>query len=459
MKGSVVIVNEVKAEQIANERYAFIAPVIKHLKEDLSHGEKYTILRTISSGNYEGLEKIGLRSLERYLALYEKGGISALKPKVRERSIVTPSAYVEATCKLKKENMSRSIDTIIFMLEESGQVPKGILKRSTVYDWFTKHKLTTPTRGAKTGRYTRYGALHRAEILQGDTHYTLKLSDPSRPGQERQVYLFAWIDDYTRLVYAQFYWKEQLPALEDSLKKWIILHGCPQNIYCDNGAVYSSHHLRNICGTLGIQLLHSRPYKPQGKGKCEKFFQFVESSFKSEVELLIREGKITNLTELNNIFTVWLNQFYNRRKHSATKQTPISRWEADETPLRKPTLETIYEAFLMKDGRSASKTGLISVETNEYEVEPFLCGKKIDIRYDPYDLSKGIRVYYEGKQYTDAIPAKVHRHSKKGFNAECSADDPPIYSSGINFLEQLAGEKFKMNESVKFSALNEEGDI
>jgi hypothetical protein len=459
MKGNVAIMNEVKAEQIANERYAFIAPLIKYLKGNLPHGEKYATLRTISSGNYEGLKKVGLRSLERYLALYEKGGINALKPKVRERTFVTPSAYIDATCNLKKENMSRSIDTIIFMLEESGQVPKGVLKKSTVYDWFTKRNLTTPTRGAKTGRYTRYGALHRAEILQGDTHYTLKLPDPSRPGQERQVYLFAWIDDYSRLVYAQFYWKEQLPALEDSLKKWIILHGCPLNVYCDNGAVYSSHHLQNICATLGIQLLHSRPYKPQGKGKCEKFFQFVESSFKSEVELLIREGKVTNLTELNNIFSVWLNQFYNRRKHSSTKQTPISRWDADdETPLKKPTLDTIYEAFLMKDARSASKTGLISVETNEYEVEPFLCGKKVDIRYDPYDLSKGIRVYYEGKQYTDAIPAKVHRHSKKGFTTEFSADAPPTYS-GINFLEQLAGEELKPKGSVRFSALNEEGDI
>jgi hypothetical protein len=449
--------NEIKAEQIANERYRFIAPVVNVSKQNLTSGERYAILRNISAGIYEGLPKIGLRTLERYLSQYEKGGINALKPKVRERSIQAPEEYVDAACQLKRENMSRSIDTIIFMLEESGKVPKGVLKRSTVYDWFTKHKLTTPTRGSKTGRYTRYGALHRGEILQGDTHYTLKLPDPSRPGQERQVYLFAWIDDFSRLVYAQFYWKEQLPSLEDSLKKWIILYGCPSNIYCDNGAVYSSHHLQNICSTLGIQLLHSRPYKPQGKGKCEKLFQFVESSFKSEVELLIKEGKITNLLELNNVFSVWLNQFYNRRKHSSTKQAPISRWEGDETPLKKPTLDTIYEAFLMKDTRSVSKTGLISVETNEYEVDAFLCGKKIQIRYDPYDLTRGIRIYYEGKQYKDATPAKIHRHSKKGFSNDYSADIPPVTPSGINFLEQLVGHKLKAIDPVQFSSVVKEG--
>ena len=110
--------------------------------------------------------------------------------------------------------------------------------------------------------------------------------------------------------------------------KWVIQNGVPENILTDNGAVYSSHHLNNICASLGIRLHHSRPYRPQAKGKLEKFFQLVERSFKSEAELLIGQGKILDLTTLNNLFTIWLERFYNRRVHSATKQTPLSRWEA-----------------------------------------------------------------------------------------------------------------------------------
>ena len=82
--------NEIKAEQIANERYRFIAPVVNVSKQNLTSGERYAILRNISAGIYEGLPKIGLRTLERYLSQYEKGGINALKPKVRERSIQAP---------------------------------------------------------------------------------------------------------------------------------------------------------------------------------------------------------------------------------------------------------------------------------------------------------------------------------------------------------------------------------
>jgi hypothetical protein len=454
MKGS-GSVEELRREQIANERFALIAPIVKRSKEAMLPGERYAILRQIVQGKYQGLEplkeKIGLRTLERYLKLYETGGIDALKPKARIRPTRIPIEYLEAACELRRENLSRSIYLIITMLETSGRVPKGILKSSTIYDYFVKNKLTRAQSGVKsTGQFTRYGASYRNEILQGDAHHTLKLPDPSRPGQYRQVYLFAWLDDFSRAAFGRFYWKEQLPALEDSLMKWVIRYGLPESILVDNGAVYSSHHLQNICATLGIQLHHSRPFKPQSKGKIEKFFQLVESSFKSEVELLIKQEKLSTLTELNNLFAIWLDRFYNRKIHSATKQTPLSRFDSSTHPLKKPSLETIYEAFLWRDERVVSKTGIIPVETNEYEVEPFLCGKKVIIRYNPYDLSKGIKVYYDGKQYLDGVPAKVHRHRKKGFDQDLLAPQP---SSGLNFLEQLAESNLSVKQAISFSGL------
>lgn len=452
--------DEIRREQITNERFALIAPVVKRSKECMAPGERYAILRTIAQGKYPGLApgkgNAGLRTLERYLNLYEAGGIEALKPKARLRSTHIPKEYLEAACELKRENLSRSIYLIITMLEQSGRVPKGVLKQSTIYDYFAKNKLTRPLMGAKSGRFTRYGASYRGEILQGDVHHTLKLHDISRPGQYRQVYLFAWLDDYSRVVDGRFYWKEQLPALEDSLMKWVIRYGVPESIYCDNGAVYSSHHLQNICATLGIQLHHSKPYRPQGKGKLEKFFRLVESSFKSEVELLLKQEKLITLPDLNNLFAIWLERFYNRKIHSATKQTPLSRWDSSTHSLKKPTLETVYEAFLWKEERTVSKTGIIPVETNEYEVDPFLCGKKVIIRYDPYDLSKGIKIYYNGKQYPDAVSAKIHRHSKKGFDRELLVAKP---SSGINFLEQLAEAELPRKQAISFSGLKEDDEL
>jgi hypothetical protein len=150
--------DETRQEEIANQRFALIAPIVKLSRESMGSGERYAILRKIAAGKYPGLElpksKVGLRTLERYLEHYERGGIEALKPKLRHRSTLIPKEYLDAACQLKRENPSRSITLIITMLEQSGRAPNGLLKPSTVYDYFTKQKLTRPQTGSKTGRYT-----------------------------------------------------------------------------------------------------------------------------------------------------------------------------------------------------------------------------------------------------------------------------------------------------------------
>jgi putative transposase len=443
-------------EEIAQFRYSLIGPIVS--RTNLSHGEKYEMLKKIAQGEYDipysTRNRIGLRTLERYLELYEQGNLKALEPHSRDRSPRIPAQYLEEAVSLRRENRRRSIESIISMLEQSGRIPEAVLKRSTVYDHFVKLGIARKQTGVKEA-FRKYGASYRGEILQGDVHHTMHLPDPVRDGYNRQVYLFGWIDDFTRLFYGEFYWAEKLPALENTLKKWIIKYSCPVNIYCDNGAVYSSHHLKNICGRLGINLLHSRPYKPMGRGKIEKIFQLVESSFKSEAILLVKEGKLKTLEDLNSYFTVWLDKFYNQRLHSSTKQKPMSMWEAGDNELKKLSLGDIYEAFLYEDEKSVSKTGIIRVETNEYEVESFLAGRKVQARYDPYDLSKEIQVYFEGKRYQDAVSAVIRRHHKKNF---VGVQEEATLHTGINHLELLKNESLKEVRGISFAqAMGKEG--
>jgi putative transposase len=443
-------------EEIARFRYSLIGPIVS--RTNLSHGEKYEMLRKIARGEYNipysTRRKVGLRTLERYLDLYEKGKLKALEPGFRQRARRIPAQYMEEAVNLRRENMHRSIESIISMLEKSGRVPQGILKRSTVYDYFVKLGIARKQTVAKE-TYRKYGASYRGEILQGDVHHTMYLPDPVREGYKRQVYLYGWLDDFTRLFYGEFYWAEKLPALENTLKKWLIKYGCVENIYCDNGSVYSSYHLKNICGRLGINLLHTRPYKPQGRGKLEKAFQLVESSFKSEAILLVKDGRIKTLDDLNSYFTAWLDKFYNQRIHSSTKQKPMAMWETGKNELKKLSLNEIYEAFLYEDEKSVSKTGIIRVETNEYEVESFLASKKIQVRYDPYDLSGGVQVYYEGKRYQDAVPAVVRRHHKKNF---VTANEEATINTGINHLDLLKNKSIKEIRGISFAqAMDKEG--
>jgi len=452
-------VEEQKRKEIALDRYEAIVPVVKYLESNLPHGEQSKIIRQIVQGKHPDValkKSVGERTIERYLSLYRAGGIDGLMPKLRDRSGAIPQVYFEAAKILREENPSRSIERIIMMLEDSGKVPKNVLKHSTVYDYFAKNNLTRRTMRPKTGSFGRYAAAHRGEILQGDVHKTMMFPDISRDGEMRQINLVGWIDDYSRQYFGRLYWNEKLPALEDSLMKWIILYSIPEKIYCDNGPSYSSHQLKSICARLGIQLIHSRPYRPQGRGKNEKVHQMVDRSFKSEIELLLKQGKISTLSEVNGFFSAWLSKYYNKRVHTGTKQAPESRWNGCEYPLKKAPLDSLYDAFLYEDTRSVSKTGIISLDTNEYEVEPFLCGKKVKVRFDPYDLGKGIQVYHDNTRYQDAIPAKLHRHSKQGYSKDVLSSTAPPPESGLNFLELLSGKKIDKKETVQFSKLKEE---
>lgn len=73
--------------------------------------------------------------------------------------------------------------------------------------------------------------------------------------------------------HGEYYFEERRPKLEDALKKAMLKYGIPSRLYCDNGAIYSGQHLDRIAGELGFQLIHSRPGRPQGRGKVEKYFQ------------------------------------------------------------------------------------------------------------------------------------------------------------------------------------------
>ena len=79
------------------------------------------------------------------------------------------------------------------------------------------------------------------------------------------------------------YWNEQLPRLEDCLKRAISRYGCPLAIYADQGSVYRADQLDTACATLGIQRILARPYSPEAKGKIERFFGFVRSDFLPEL--------------------------------------------------------------------------------------------------------------------------------------------------------------------------------
>src|SRR5690606_35629557 len=110
-----------------------------------------------------------------------------------------------------------------------------------------------------------------------------------------------------------------------------------------------------------------------------------ERSFRPEAELCVKQGKISNLDDLNHYFAAWLETMYHQRVHSTLKKRPAAVL-ATHGPLRLVDPDVLKQAFLWSYSAKADKTACISVQGNTYEVEPILARQSVELRYDPFDL-------------------------------------------------------------------------
>ena len=412
--------NDLRTE-IAAFRYQLIAQVVNRCAP-IKPGEisAYFLETSERSWQIPGSHKtsVSIRSLERYKHLYEKGGFEALMPAIpKKRDSLVPRDALAKAKALRLELPERSVEQIIFTLEQSGIVEKGVLSPSTLSRWFRREnllrqKVKTPN---QNDRFRRFEVETPHQLWQCDFQFTLYLPDPLSPGKKRKVKLCLILDDYSRfVVHAQFFWNEKLPVLEETLKKAIEKHGIPSQFYCDNGAAFSSKHLAHICSRLGIRLSHSKPYRPQGRGKCERIFQFVDTSFLPEAYLAIESGKIRSLEDLNSAFQIWLDGYYHQRKHGTTKETPLHRLYAFPVNPLPLSINQLRRLFFLQETRQADKAACISLNGITYEVDQELAGCKVQVRYDPFDPSDA-EVYYAGEQrgYARLLSAKDNFRQNK----------------------------------------------
>ena len=405
------------SEQIAAFRYSLIAPIVSR-QTPMAPGELKAYLERTASQTYHipgsTKTKVGMRTLERYLSQYRKGEWDGIKPKGRtkKKNLRIPPAVLQEAIRLRRQRPERSVEQIIFILEESGAVGLGKIAASTLARHLKKAGASRKDLlkdGTGSHGHRRFEAEDVHVLWQFDFQHTLYLPDPKDLKKRKKAILFAILDDYSRLiVHAQFYWDEKLPRMEDSLKKAILRHGIPEQFYCDNGAAFSSQHLVRICGKLGIHLSHSRPYRPAGRGKIERLFRFVDTSFKPEAYQQIQDGRIATLEQLNQALASWIDGYYHERVHGSTKQPPRVRAAASKREPRRKTFAEITEIFLWEETRKVDKTGCISLDGNTYEVDLELCGERVLLRYDPFDLSR-IQVWHDGRQWAYATVIDLSR--------------------------------------------------
>lgn len=426
-------------------RYRLIAPL---LDPDLKRGEKNQLFSAIAAKVHHlpgGRERrFSRETIRSWYKRYRKFGFEAgLKNKGRGdrgKSRVVPEEIIQKACDLKIEVPQRTLRTIIKILEKEKVIEPGKITKSTLHRIFQQKHLTAKIPKEK-GYWQRYQAEFPNDLWQSDQMYGPYLPDSNNPQKKIRTQLLAWLDDRSRVIlHAQFFFEAKLPNLEHCLRKAIQKMGLPKKIYVDNGQIYSSKHLAAICAHLGIRLMFARPYCPEGKGKIERFFGYVRSSFLPELSV----SNILTLEQLNEAFWAWLDLEYMHRKHSELDAEPLEVFLVHKDKLRYPNEEGLKDAFLYRETRKIHKDCTFSLLGNYYEVMPALVRQEVEIRFDPDD-AETVKVYLAGDFFQQA---RVLRLPPQRRGKEPAAEGK--VETGFDYLRRLVAEHKDQKEYVLF---------
>jgi putative transposase len=454
--------SEQRRTEIALFRYTLILPLLRgeyeprgkdQLRQQIAaqhHDIPFSTRRTVS-----------VPTLARWERRYRKNGFEALKPWSRSDQGQPRTISAETLDRaeaLKREQPLRSSRSIVRMLslDTTQPIPEKALSSRTLRRQLARRNATTAQLLDKQRPkpYRRFERDHFGDLWQGDAMHGPKLPDPTHPKQERQVFLFAFLDDHTRLIpHAQFYWNEQLPRMEDCFKRAILRYGRPLSVYVDRGKVYSSKQFDTICATLGIQRILGTPYYPQGRGKIERFFQFVQSDFLPE----LASSAVPNLALLNESLLAWLEVVYHRKVHSETGQAPLERYRQDDGAAARSAEPTeLRHAFLHRAQRTVTTTATFSFHGNRYSVAAYLRRQKVELRYDPFDLTQ-IEVWFQNAFLQRAEPDRVVTTTHPDLELDPPVALPP--DTGLDYLALLRAEQERLLaqqlQGIRFTQLQE----
>ena len=391
-----------KADKTALFRYGLIAPLVL---ETLPRGELTRRAQQIASRLYDiphsTRRQVSVDTLLEWTLRYRRNGLSALTPQPRkdqgQQRVIAPETATLIE-RLKRENPHR---TGTMLLRD---LPKDSIAPATLYRFLRARGLTERALlldNINAHSHKKYEAQYANQIWQSDMLFGPWVQRPG--GGKMQVFLQATLDDASRLIpHAQFYANQGLDSFLHCLRESITARGLPTRLYMDNAKIYRSPQLARIAASIGILIIHTPPYKPEGRGKIERFFRSIRELFLASLDT----KALMSLEQLNERLWHWLETVYHLREHSSLNAvestgggqiTPLSRWQRDIDQIRQlPPATDMRRLFFHRADRLVRRDSTFLLRNRFFEAPPQLAGKRIEVRFDPLDLTH-MEIYCDGK--------------------------------------------------------------
>lgn len=402
--------DEEQKKQVAIFRFGVISDFVSPAR--LDWGERTRLLKEKCARPWQipfsGRTRLAPPTIVSWIRAYEQGGrrLEALYPRGRSdrgspRALEKETAL--ALLGLRREMPRATVRSLIRSAQQRRLVdPEQHLAESTVWRLLNREGLMQREQTAVDRR--RFEAELPNDIWQSDVMHGPAVC---AQGKNRKAYLIAFIDDMSRLIcHAQFYLSENLDCYLDALRQALLTRGLPRKLYVDNGPAFRSFHLHQICASLGIALIHARPYQPQGKGKVERFFRTLRSDFLPAV-------RTQSLNDLNLALDCWLRDVYHNREHRSTGETPLQRYAAHCECVRAAPKD-LQDHFRKQARRRVAKDRTVALAGRLYEAPIALIAKQITLFYHAHDPAR-VEARYEGKSYgmLTAVDLNVNCHVQR----------------------------------------------
>ena len=341
------------------------------------------------------------RTIETWLIRYNKHGVTALSPQGRSDKD-----------KLRKVSLEQVMEAVRAVLPafHSAHPPRqavyracieqGLLQRDRVApNTFSRivkrYEMLKPDPEVHDKRRLAFAKAHANEMWQGDTMFGPHVRDGAVLLQSK---LIAFVDDASRVcVHGSFFAREDVDSLIEALSCAFYKRGVPEAMYVDNGSIYTSKEIVQICARLGCILTHTPVRDGAAKGKIERFFRTVREQF------LCRQLDLSSLEALNRQFTGWVEEHYNATKHSVLGMSPLDRFALDRRRIRYlPPNEVNEELFFVEEDRVVKADNTFPLKNVRYEAPRHLPSRTVQVRYQRRNPHRRVVVYYKAERMGEA---------------------------------------------------------
>ena len=430
-------------ERAVTERARMLAELSE--EERKSAYERFALLRPcledgVSQAEVARKEQISLKNIQRWIRQYRKEGLVGLARRRRSdrgkrRGIPTECVQLIEGLALQRPRRSAvAIHRQVEAIAKSQGWPSLSYGRVYAIIASLDPELVVLAHEGSRVYQEKYDVLFLHEVSRPNErwqadHCWLNIWLVNEKGQPARPYLTVILDEYSRAVMGYRLSFEVPSAYQTGLAlrqaiwrkdeaRWPAC-GIPDAFYTDHGSDFTSKKLEQVAAHLSITLIFSRPGRPRGRGKIERFFRSVREmvlpglpgyiprvkrSYRSArkrqrqktamVGKADRQASLT-LAEFDVLFRKWVLNTYHHRRPRRMSGQPMELWQQGRWLPRQPKSQAELDLLLLRGGkvRQVHQEGIFfhGYRYMDTALAGYV-GIGVLIYYDPLDLTR-VSVY------------------------------------------------------------------